>query len=271
MATYTGVADANGDFIVPFLASYTSGQKVTVTSEKEGATKTIELFAPSDVSGGGKIRFSGTMVNFPTNVGSVEIVDLSGAINPYAFDGENGGFPRLATSLTINGGDINVGNYTFRSWRNTLTFTVNAVVKALGQWSFSYMEKVTNVDVFNTILASVTATTIPISCFFGNKAVTGHLVIPDHIVTIDTQAFASWNALTKLTIGSSVKNLNIQCFSGLLACNEIICLPLVPPVYGNGVLVNLKASCVIKVPSGSLSAYQTATGWSAFASQMVGV
>ena len=39
-----GVADLNGDFTVPFSSNYTSGQKITVTAEKDSATKTIELF-----------------------------------------------------------------------------------------------------------------------------------------------------------------------------------------------------------------------------------
>ena len=270
MPTYTAVADANGDFTVPFSASYTSGQKVIVSAEKNGATKTIELHAPSDTTGGGKIRFSGTMLDFPTNVGSVEIVDLSGTIGTYAFDGENGGFARSATALTINGGDINVSNYSFRSWRNALTFTLNAVVKALGQWSFAYMEKVTNVAEFNAILASQTSTTIPTSCFYGNKAVVGHLVIPNHITTINQQAFTAWNAINKVTLGSGVTTLGVQCFSGLTVCSELICLPVTPPAYSSGAL-GLNASCVIKVPSASLAAYQAASGWSAFASRMVGV
>mgnify|MGYP001618506052 FL=1 len=42
MPTVTGTADANGDFNIALGANYTSGEKITVTAEKDSAEKTIE-------------------------------------------------------------------------------------------------------------------------------------------------------------------------------------------------------------------------------------
>ena len=40
MTTYTTTADSSGNYSIAFGTAYTGGQKVTVTSEKVGSTKT---------------------------------------------------------------------------------------------------------------------------------------------------------------------------------------------------------------------------------------
>lgn len=266
MATYTGVADANGDFNIPFSSNYTSAQKVTVTAEKDGAEKSIELYAPSDTTGGGNIRFTGNVNNYPLNIGGVELHGFIGTIGNNVFDSDI--FSKNATSLLIGEGLVSVGNYTFRNWTKITKLTTPTSLKTIGEWSFSYMRALERIEDINPLLANLTQTTIPISAFYQCDKAVGHLIIPDHIIIIDQQAFASSLKVSKVTLGTAVKTLGIQCIN-FVAVQELICKPTTPPT-GGSVIDNIPATALIRVPVASLNAYKTASGWSAKASQMVG-
>ena len=244
MATYTATADANGDFTVHFSSNYTAGQKITVTAEKEGATKSIELHAPSDTTGGGVIRFSGSLSSFPANVGVVTLTEgISGTINQGAFE-DSGSYYSIwgkATGLVILGAVMTISTDAFKYWGNATSLTLPS-----------------------------TLTTIQTRAFKGWGRLT-ELVIPDSVTTVGSEAFYSTPLCTKLTIGSGVTSIGTQAFGYFVACNEITLKPTTPPHISSNTFQNLKAGCVFKVPSASLAAYQAAANWSAFASQMVGV
>jgi len=144
MATYTGVANANGDFVVPFSSNYTGGQKITVTAEKDGATKSIEIHAPSDVIGGSFIWFTGSLVNFPNNIGGV-IVDGMTAIGNSALMASAGSFGTKATSLTIGDSVTSIGQNGFYNWSSVLFVSIGSGVTSLGASSFSNLS---SCDVF---------------------------------------------------------------------------------------------------------------------------
>lgn len=266
MATYTGVADANGDFNIPFSSNYTSAQKVTVTAEKDGAEKSIELYAPSDTTGGGNIRFTGNVNNYPLNIGGVELHGFTGTIGNNVFDSDI--FAQNATSLLIGDGLVAIGNYTFRNWTKITKLETPTSLKTIGEWSFSYMRSLVRIEDINNLLENLTQTTIPVSAFFQCDKAIGHLIIPDHILIIDQQAFAASNSITKVTLGSSVNRLGVQCIA-FWSVQELICKPTTPPAGGSEI-DSLPSSAVIRVPAASLNAYKTASGWSAKASQMVG-
>lgn len=137
MPIYTATADANGDFIVPFSSNYTSGQKVTVTAEKDGATKSIELNAPSDVSGGGVIRFSGNLSNFPNNIGGVVISGITGEIGASSFYTTlSGTWCAKATSLVIESGVTSIGSSAFSGWVSVLSLELPEGLTVIKQQAF---------------------------------------------------------------------------------------------------------------------------------------
>ncbi|WP_180114489.1 leucine-rich repeat protein [Acinetobacter sp. YH12063] len=139
MATYTGVADANGDFTVPFSSSYTSGQKVTVTAEKDSATKTIELYAPTDVIPQiNNFQFSGTMVDFPQNIGVITLNGLSGRINDNAMNvAGTGSIPSAAQGLVISDGPTIVGYNAFGSWSAAQSLVVGDTIETIEVIAFA--------------------------------------------------------------------------------------------------------------------------------------
>lgn len=243
MTTYTGVADANGDFTIPFSSNYTSGQKITVTAEKDSAVKTIELHAPSDTTGGGVIQFTGNLTNFPFNIGNIVLTQLSGAIANSAFDsatnfnlfGKATGLDMSATTVTI------IGRATFQNWRAATSLILPQTLTYIDAYGF-----------------------VSWSALF-------ELVIPDSCLGVGESACSGMTALTKLTIGTSFSNANDNAFSDMSSLTEMILRGTTPPTIQASTLAGLNGSCIIKVPLASLSAYQTASNWSAHASKMVGV
>lgn len=241
MATYTGVADANGDFTVPFSSNYTSGQKITVTAEKDSATKSIELYAPSEVIGGGAIQFTGTLDDFPNNIGGVIISKINGSIGDYAFQPEssaNGGFQRKATSLEIKEGVTNIGVNCFKGWGKIQSLILPEGLLYIQSGAFSGL----------SIIKSIT--------------------LPDSVLAIGGFAFEYCSELEEITFGESTTALSGLILTGSSKLRRIYCLAEIPPAIASNTLNGLHSSAVIYVPSSSVAAYQAAANWAAFAERI---
>lgn len=149
MTTYTTVADSNGDFIVPFSTEYSSGEKVTVTAEKDGAIKSIELFAPSEATGGGVIQFSGNMIDFPWNIGNITLEQGIGeSIGNYAFYAAQShlGIFKRATGLSINAEIKNIGRYAFFDWSNAAFLNLPPSIESVDERAFQLWQALTSVS-----------------------------------------------------------------------------------------------------------------------------
>ncbi len=197
MATYTGVADANGDFTVPFSSSYTSGQKVTVTAEKDSATKTIELYAPTDVIPQiNNFQFSGTMVDFPQNIGVITLNGLSGRINDNAMNVAGAGsIPSAAQGLVISDGPTIVGYNAFGGWSNAQSLVI--------------ADSVTTIEVIA----------------FANWINAKNVIIGSGILSIDSMAFTDLTSCTQITVKATVPpNIQADTFA-YLKTNCIIKVP----------------------------------------------
>ena len=62
-----------------------------------------------------------------------------------------------------------------------------------------------------------------------------------------------------------------QVILGCTTLQEFTIMALTPPTITANTLQGIPTSCVIKVPSASLTAYQAAQYWSSYASKMVGI
>lgn len=285
MTTYTGIADANGDFTVSFgSASYTSGEKITVTAEKDSATKSIELYAPSEVVGGGVIQFTGSLNDFPNNIGAVEL-HLSGSIGAYAFASNNvGAVWQKATGLIIKSGVtsiesnafaswvnalslvipdscVSIKNSAFRSWRSALSLVIPSSVVELETYAFEGWSAALSF----TLSSNITA--IPANCFQSWLAIT-NIDIPEGVLQIGSQSFAGATACLSLLLPSTLLSCTNNSFQGLTSCNEITCFATTPPTITSTTFSGLKSTCIIKVPTGSVEAYKAAPNWSTFAARI---
>lgn len=155
MAVYTGVADANGDFNIPFSTNYTGGQKVTVTAEKDSATKSIELYAPSEPSGGGVIQFSGTLEQFPSNIGVITFSGFEGVIQPYAFAANSNDFNmfKVATGLVLPMGITEIADAAFFNWQNCESVSIPSSVQKFGALGFYQNRKLTRFECGDEVLS----------------------------------------------------------------------------------------------------------------------
>ena len=264
MATYTATADANGSFTVPFSSNYTSGQKITVTAAKDGATKNIELFAPSGVTGGGIITWTGTTVNFPRNIGNVTISSqVNAEISSYAFYNASVSYPAFgyfATGLVIEGA-TSIGDEAFRNWANALTLSLPSTLKTIGNSAFLGWSKATSL----TIPSSVTSL---LPAAFSQWSAATSLTINANITLIPNSCFQSWSKCEQVFIPASVTTINTSAFTGLAACNQITVASTTPPTLVGTPFSGLKSTCIFKVPSGSVDAYKVAAGWSAYSANI---
>ena len=108
-------------------------------------------------------------------------------------------------------------------------------------------------------------TTIGQSAFYGCSGFTGSLTIPNSVTEIGNLAFYHCSGFTgSLTIGNSVTTISNYAFCNCSGLTSITVFADNPPVLGDGAFFNVNKSIPVYVPCGSLSAYQTAAGWSEF-------
>ncbi len=93
--------------------------------------------------------------------------------------------------------------------------------------------------------------------------------IPPIVQEIGFCAFYGCRSLTSVTIPDTVKNIDQAAFR---SCTNLISVTVnatTPPTIESDIFINNAPGRKIYVPAGSLTAYQTATGWSDYASDIV--
>lgn len=243
MTTYTGVADANGDFVIPFSTNYTGGQKVTVTAEKDSAMKTIELFAPSDVTGGGAIQFSGNLNNFPAAIGTITLAGLTGAVQNNAFRstrayGTDDDMFSMATGLIIDEGITSIGSLGFAYWSRAKTLQLPTSLRSIGARAFDSWIELLIMDV------------------------------PEGVTSIGDSAFRLQSKCTKLILPSTLLSIGGMAIYSSAQLSLIVCNATTPPTLGDNNFLGINASYIIKVPAASVDAYKAAPKWSAHAAKI---
>lgn len=266
MATYTGTSDANGDFNISFGSnSYTSGEKVTVTAVKDSATKSVELYAPSEVVGGGVIQFSGNLTNFPQNIGMVTLTGLMGKIADYAFAISSGTQAthifRCATGLTIDSGVNEIGAYCFLYWQGITILNLPETLTKIGNYAFSNCPELLSINLPSALTQLGTYS-------FNVCAKVISLTMGNNVAIIPQECFWGLTALKSADLGSGLTTIGQYGCGGWSNCDTVIVRATTPPAIQANSFQGLKGTCIIKVPAGSVTAYQSATNWSVFASRI---
>jgi hypothetical protein len=168
----------------------------------------------------------------------------------------------------------------------TVTFAAENQLKTISNQAFSRCTSLTSI----TILASVTS--IGSGAFDGCTSLAS-ITIPEGVTTIDSFAFRSCSNLTSITIPTGVMSIGNYAFTGCASFTSITipagitsigeyaftgctsltsvtCLPTTPPTLEGwaDVFNDTHESLVIKVPSASVTVYQTATNWSSYGSRI---
>ena len=266
MAIYTGVADGNGDFNIPFSTQYSGGQKITITAEKDNAEKSIELYAPSEVVGGeGAIEFTGSLNNFPNNVTGMRLTQgLSGVIKSQCFQFASSAplLFRNVKTLSIEGEIETIESNAFYNWNWCNNLVMPDSLKYVHDSAFKEWNAATSV-VFSENLETV-----------GNFAFDSFLSMMqlDLSVTklkvLTPYSFNRWVQARVVKLPSTLTLIYGNSLRELTRCEEIILYATTPPGLDSSAFTGLNTACIFKVPNASVDAYRAASGWSAFASRI---
>jgi hypothetical protein len=97
----------------------------------------------------------------------------------------------------------------------------------------------------------------------------GSITIPDSVTSIGDSVFFNCKKLRTVTIGSGVTSMGNDVFFACDNLSTVTINAVVPPTLGTEAFD--ESSCQIKVPSGSVNAYKSATNWSTYASRITSI
>ena len=96
-------------------------------------------------------------------------------------------------------------------------------------------------------------------------------IIGDCVTAINSSAFYQKTTLTSVIVSSSVTNIYNYAFAGCTSLTGVTLLATTPPTLASYRAFSSTNNCPIYVPSGSVSAYQSASGWSNLASRITAI
>ena len=122
---------------------------------------------------------------------------------------------------------------------------------------------------FNSLYLGNSLTYIGVYAFYNCSGLSNALTIPESVTTLDIYAFANCYQLQSVDIGPNVGIINFGAFYRCESLSSITVRPETPPALGtpdigSEVFQNVPTTIPVYVPCGSLSAYQSASGWSSF-------
>ena len=156
------------------------------------------------------------------------------------------------------------GNYIITITVNSgmIYFSGSSIYGTVNSANFYNRLRITQI-VFGNDISSIGSSAL-IQCYNVTS-----IVIPDSVSSIESSAFQDCYSLMSITIPDSVTNIASSAFSNCFSMSEYHFKSTTPPTLASANVFNSIASdCVIYVPQGSLSAYQSATNWSQYSSKM---
>ena len=185
--------------------------------------------------------------------GAYTIPDGIESIAGGAFDDCSG-----LTSVTIPNSVTSIGIEAFYGCTGLTSVTISNSVTSIGYQAFYGCASLTSVTIPNSV------TSIGDHAFDDCKGLTS-VTIPNSVTSIGRYAFHDCSGLTSVTIGNSVTSIGKWAFSGCSGLTSVTCFATTPPQLDKYVFDYVdKSTCVLYVPAGSISAYQSADVWKDF-------
>ena len=243
------------------LTSVTIGNRVTTIGRRafSNCTSLISVTIPDSVTLIGEEAFFGCSSlkafygNFASSDNRCLIVD--GVLNSFA--------PAGLTEYTIPNGVTSIGEGAFWDCTSLISVTVPDSVTSIGGTAFSWCSSLTSVTIGNSV------TSIENYAFAYCSSLTS-ITIPDSVTSIGENAFEDCTSLASITIPDSVTSIGDWAFCECTSLKEVYCKPTTPPTGGSYMFDDNASGRKIYVPRNSVEAYKAASGWSDYASSIVG-
>ena len=171
-------------------------------------TGLTSITIPNSVTSIGKSAFSNC-----TGLTSVTIPNSVTSIGSVAFSGCTG-----LTSVTIPNNVTSIGNYAFEKCTGLTSITIPNSVTSIGNYAFAYCTKLTSV-VWNAKLYNTTDLK---SIFSDTRDLITSFSFGDAVDTIPARLCYGMKKLTSISIGSNVKNIGKEVFSGCTSLDSVI-------------------------------------------------
>ena len=143
------------------------------------------------------------------------------------------------------------GNYRLGSGSTSTAFVGGSVQNYLSTLLITY------IDNKNTSIGSY--------AFYNCYSLT-NISIPSSVTSIRTSAFYNCRSLTSISIPSSVTSIESNVFQNCYSILEYTIYATTPPTLSStNSFTGINSICKIYVPDAALTAYKTATNWSAYA------
>lgn len=166
-------------------------------------------------------------------------------------------------NITIPDSVTAIGRAAFFDCSSLLGITIPNSVTEIGDTTFHQCTSLISVKMSNNITA------IAYAAFYGCSYLT-NITIPDSVTTIEEVAFYDCISLRNITIPESVTKIEAEAFYGCTNLSPVYCKPITPPQLDRDVFDANDFTQIIYVPTESVSAYQSASGWSDYSFRIVG-
>jgi len=228
------------------------------------SVKTGEYSIPSTITKIGYKAFEGccklTYVIIPTSVDSIGYGALGGCT--------------ALKSIIIPSSVSFIGSNAFSGCKNVTSIEIPSSITKINSFTFFECKNLTSIEI------PLSVTKIGYGAFERCKSLTS-IKIPSTVDTINVEAFYNCNSLSTITIPSSITCIESGAFDSCTNLKSIIMLNPQPldlslnnslDYYGYPVAFEqeLISKCILFVPAGSKTAYQTAAGWKKFSNIIEG-
>ena len=209
-----------------------------------------------------------TIPNSVTSIGGSAFSNCSGftevvynAANCADMNDYSSPFLYCGNSLVIGENVENIPAKMFKYCNNfTGSLTIPNSVTSIGGSAFYYCSGFTG-----SLTIPNSVTTIAEDVFGGCSGFTGSLTIPNSITTIAEAVFSGCSGFTgSLIIPNSVTSIGNSAFSYCSGFTAINSFAETPPVTDRFAFSGMNYDILVTVPCGTISAYQSASGWNQF-------